>query len=733
MRFPPISLRYLLPLALCSLVCGAVLAESNGAEVTLNLKEADIGTLIATVSEVTGKNFVVDPHVKGKVTVVSSSPMDADAVYATFLSVLAVNGYAAIPSGASIKIVPDANARSEGGNPAGRDGLAGDALVTRVFDIHNGSATQMVAILRPLVAASGQLAAYASSNSLIVSDRVANVERLQRLIEQMDRSGDHDVEMVTLENATADEVVRIVAGLTQQARQADSGTTPPGVMADTRTNSVLVSGDRPDREKLVALIRQLDQPGNNKGDTQVVYLKYADAESLAPILTGNSQPANKTATSGSSSMFGSSGSSSSSSFGASSKSAGTSASPSGASPSSAATVYNGSGSNADLRVIADKDTNALVITAPPKTMQQIRNVIAQLDIRRAQVLVEAIVAEVSASKSSEIGVDWVAYNPNAIAAAGILNSSTSSALSTAASALSSSTSTTLSTSTLAGAAASAISSGATALIGTTTSNGSIYGALIKALASDANTNILSMPSLVTLDNQEAKIEVGQSVPELTGSYSNTGTTSTGSVNPFQTVDRTDIGLKLGITPTIGEGNTIRLKLEFENSTIASGTAGTSDLITNKRTVSNAVSVEGGQILVIGGLIDDQLNDTVTRIPGLSDIPWLGKLFQSRSISRTKRNLMIFLHPAILRERGESDYFTRRKYEDTRQAQINAANGPAPAIGGRPPVLYHYEEYLERSNLPQPGPQSSTAPGTPPEKPTEPPPGTAREAAPASPQ
>lgn len=702
MRFLSVSTRSLMALALCCFCASQAVAEKNGAQVMLNLKEADIATLIATVSEVTGRNFVVDPHVKGKVTVVSSSPMDADAVYATFLSVLAVNGYAAVPSGAAIKIVPDANARSEGGGATGRSGLAGDEMVTRVFDIHNGSATQLVAILRPLVAQSGQLAAYASSNSLIVSDRAANVDRLQRLIEQMDRSGDRDTELVALENATADDVVKVLTGLMQQARQADPGATQPTVIADTRSNSVLIGGDRADREKLLGLIRRLDQPSRDGGDTQVVYLKYADAESLAPILTGNAQPAAKSTSSGGSSMFGSSSGSSSaaSAFGSSSKSSSSSTGTSGSASASNATVYNGSGSNADLRVIADKDTNSLVITAPPKTLQQIRKVIAQLDIRRAQVLVEAVIAEVSASRSSDLGVDWLAYNPNAIAAAGILNSSTSSALSSAATALSSTSSSTISTSTLAAAAASAIGTGGTALVGISTSNGSIYGALIKALVSDADTNILSMPSLVTLDNQEAKIEVGQSVPELTGSYSNTGTSSNGSVNPFQTVDREDIGLKLGITPTIGEGNTIRMKLEFENSTIASGTAGTSDLITNKRTVSNTVSIEGGQILVIGGLIDDQLNDSVTRIPGLSSLPWIGGLFKSRSVSRTKRNLMIFLHPVILRERGESDYFTRRKYEDTRQAQIGAANGPAPTVGGRPPVLYHYDEYLEHSNLPR---------------------------------
>ena len=718
----PRSLRRSLPrflsLTLCGLLAGAALAESNSAEVTLNLKEADISTLIATVSEVTGKNFVVDPKVKGKVTVISSTPMDASAVYATFLSVLAVNGFAAVPAGTSIKIVPDANARSEGGGAVDRGGLAGDELVTRVFDIHNGSAAQLVAILRPLVAQSGQLAAYASGNSLIVSDRAANVERLQKLIEQMDRSGDRDVELVALDNASADEVVRVLGGLTQQARQADPGATSPSVIADTRSNSVLISGDGAERDKLRGLIRQLDRAVSNSGDTQVVYLKYVDAADLAPILTGNAQPAKSSSSSSSASMFGSSSGSSSSaaSFGSSSKSSGSSA-PSGGGSSSTSSVYNGSGANADVRVIAERNTNSLVITAPPKTMQQLRRVIAQLDIRRAQVLVEAIVAEVSATKSRDLGVDWLAYNPNTIAAAGILNSSTSSALSAAASALSSSTSSSISTSTIAAAAASAIGSGGTMLVGATTSNGSVYGALIKALASDANTNILSLPSLVTLDNEEAKIEVGQSVPELTGSYASTGTTSsTGTVNPFQTVDREDIGLKLGITPSIGEGNTIRMKLEFENSTIASGTAGTSSLITNKRTVSNMVSIEGGQILVIGGLIDDQIDDTVTRIPGLSDIPWLGKLFQSRSVSRSKRNLMIFLHPQILRERGESDYYTRRKYEDTRQAQIGAGNGPTPVLGAKPPVLDHYDETLRRDTPPAaaepaaaPGPAQETAP------------------------
>jgi general secretion pathway protein D len=719
MNLRSISLRSALGLALvfcCGLV-GSALAEKGGASVTLNLKDADISTLIATVSEVTGKNFVVDPRVKGKVTVISSSPMDADAVYATFLSVLEVNGFAAIPSGQSIKIVPEANLRTEGGTHVGSAaGLPGDEIVTRVFDIHNGSAAQLMPILRPLVATSGQLAAYASSNSLIVSDRASNVQRLERLIAQIDQNGDRTVEIVHLENAVADDVVKALTSLAQATKQTDPGAVQASVISDIRTNSVLVSGDKAERDKLIALIHQLDQPSTNKGDTQVIYLKYADAQSLAALLMGQPQPSRNSSSNGGSMFGNSSGGRSSfggSSFGGSGSSmfgtgstGSTSSTPASATSQSAS--YGGSSSNnPELRVLADQDTNALVITAPPKIMQQVRLIIAQLDIRRSQVLVEAIIANVSADKSSQLGVDWIAYNPHSIAAAGILNPSTSTALSNIGSEVSSlgtTTTTSLGGSTTAGLAASAASSilgsGATALVGTRSSNGSIYGALIKALASDANTNILSTPSLLTLDNQEAKIEVGQTVPQVTGSYANSGVASVGGVvNPFQTINQQDIGIKLGITPTIGEGDHVRLKLEFEDSSIASGTAGTANLVLNKDTMTDTVTIESGQILVLGGLISDNTTDQVNRIPLLSDIPLLGNLFKARSVDRTRNNLMVFVHPVILRQRDEGDYFTQKKYEYTRQEEINASNGPVPLIGGKPPVLYQYDEYQKKNNLP----------------------------------
>jgi general secretion pathway protein D len=680
--------------------------SKNGREVTLNLKDADINTLIATVSEVTGKNFIIDPRVKGKVTVISSSPMNAAGVYETFLAVLQVNGFAAIPAGEATKIVLDANARTEGGSYLGSgSGLAEDEIVTHVYEVRNASAAQLVTMLRPLVAQSGQIASYNGSNSLIISDRASNVRRLERLIQQIDVAGDRDVELIPLQNASASDVVRSLTTLTQAAKQADPTAQQTAVIADDRSNSVLIAGPKGDRERLIEVIKDLDAPTKDKsGDTQVIYLRFASAENLAPILEGYAQQASKPAKS-TGSMFGNSSGSGfgSSSFGSNSSTSTSTPAPTTSSSSSSSSL--GGGGNGDLRVIPDKDTNALVITAPPKIMQKVKHVIEQLDIRRSQVLVEGIVAEVSANKASSLGVDYLAYDPHSVAATGILNSSTLSALQNVGSLASSSTTlgTSLSSSSttglIASAASSVIGSGATAVVGSF-SNGHLFGALLKALQSDGDTNILSTPSLVTLDNEEAKFEVGQEVPFQTGSFANTGTASNGAVNPFQTIDRKDVGLKLGITPTIGgEGDNIRLKIEFENSSLASGQAGAANLVTNKRTLSNTVSIDGGQILVIGGLIDDQLTDSQTRIPVLSDIPILGALFRSRDITKTKTNLMIFIHPVILRTREEGDFYTRRKYDGTREAEIRAANGAIPLLGGSRPTLYRYEDYVRESNKP----------------------------------
>jgi general secretion pathway protein D len=657
-------------LAVCALAALASLSATVAqADITLNLKDADINTLIATVSDVTGKNFIVDNRVKGKVTVISSSPMSSDSLYETFLAVLQVNGFATVPSGGAIKIVPDANVKWEGGayNTDGSH-LARDEVVTHVYQLKNVNAAQLVPILRPLMPQWAHLAAYQANNTLIIADRAANVRRLGKLIAEMDQAGDRDIENVHLQYASASEVVRVLTTMAQQDKQSDPTSKPASVIADERSNSILISGDKADRERLLAVVRQLDVELPDGGATQVVYLRYASAENLAPILEGYAQQTKQTKGGG----------------------AGTAANA-------------GGGDGADARVLADKDTNALIITAAPKAMRQIRDVIAQLDIQRAQVLVEGIIAEVSANKQKDLGVNWTVFNPDRIAAAGILSDSVTTAL------------TNYATSGQTSAALGALGQGIN-IAGGSNRGQTIFGVLLQALRGDGNTNILSTPSLVTLDNEEAKFSVGQEVPFLSGSYSNTGTTSTsGIVNPFQTIDRKDVGTTLSVTPQIsGEGNTVKLKLNLEISGIASGAAGSSNLITNKRTLSNVVGMESGQILVIGGLIDDQIQTQRSAIPLLGDIPLFGALFRSTSVKKSKQNLMLFIRPTILRRAEDVDYYSRKKYAVVQQSLIDAAN----SVGGKGnPLLQPYDKLL--NDKPPQTPAAGAQPVLPPIAPGRP--------------
>lgn len=663
------------PTRLLALLC--FIPAIGWANVTLNLKDAEISTLIATVSEVTGKNFIVDSRVKGKVTVVSSRPMSSAGVYETFLGVLQVNGFAAIPDGQAIKIVPEANARQDGGvRTSDGKNLPIDDVVTYVFSLENVSAAQLVPILRPLIPQWGHLAAYSPANQLIIADRAANVQRIGNLIRQMDQSSDREIEFVKLQHASASEVVRILTSLGQQDKTQDATAKPAAVIADERSNSVLLGGDKSERQKLLLIVKQLDLPLKDDGATQVVYLRYASAENLAPILEGYAQQVSR--------------------------------SDKSAAPAAAAATSSSGGGSGDTRVIADKDTNALIITAPPKAMRQVRDVIAQLDIQRAQVLVEAVIAEVSADKSSQLGVDWAVFNKGRIAAAGLFDPATIAGAVTAA--------TTGTDAALFGLLGQGINIGGG---GGDLQNGTSFAVLLKALQNDGDTNILSTPTLVTLDNQEAKFSAGQEVPFLTGQFSNTGSSgNNGSVNPFQTIERKDVGLTLGVTPQINEGDAIKLKLDLEVSSLASGAAGTANLITTKRKLTNTVGVENGQVLVIGGLIDDQVTDRESGIPFISKIPLIGRLFQFRSVTKTKRNLMVFIRPSILRTQSDGNYYTRRKYDAVRQAQIDSAPRGVPMIGGKMPLLRKLEDYS--GDRPAPPPPAAVEPvaATPP--PTVPP-------------
>ena len=617
----------------------APLAWSQQATITPNYKEADIRQIVEAVGEVTGRNFIIDPRVNAKVTMLSSTPMSAEAFYEAFLSILQVHGYVAVTSGDLIKIVPDATARQYAG-PIGAGGSAGgDDIVTQVVLVQNVGAAQLVPILRPLIPQYGHLAAHPGSNMLIISDRSANVARMMNIIRRIDQSNDEDVEVVRLEHASAAEIVRIMTALTAQPR-SDGVAVTTSLVADARTNSVLIGGDKSERLRLRALIAHLDTPLEDGGDTQVRYLRYADAEELATKLQQHFTTQAQAV---------------------------------------AGQAAAGAGATDSVSVWADTQTNAIVINAPPKMMRSLMLIVDKLDIRRAQVLVEAIIVEVIADQTAELGVTW--------AVEGVSSNSPISAtnfpdfgpgvvqLGSAAGSGGQIDPTSL------------IGEGITLGLGRISDTGVSFAAILRAMEADANTNIISTPSIVTTDNEEATLNVGQEVPFVTGSYSNTGNAG-GAVNPFQTIQREQIGVKLVITPQINEGNSLLLTISQEISNIASS-AQAVDLITNQRIIETTVIVDDGEILVLGGLIEDVLRETEQRVPVLGSIPFLGSLFRSRKTDKIKTNLFVFIRPKILRDAAAAAVETDAKYNQIREFIVET--------GGNDVALMRNEE---RPDLPQ---------------------------------
>ncbi|MGD8908473.1 MAG: type II secretion system secretin GspD [Chromatiales bacterium] len=588
-------------------------------QITLNLNNADIEALIKTVSEHTGKNFVIDPRVKGKVTVISAHPMDREEFYEVFLSILEVHGFSTVPSGDLIKIVPDVKAK-QAGIPTLNDlsQLPGDQVVTRIIQVKNVTATQLVPILRPLIPQEGHLAAYPATNVLIISDRRQNVDRLLKIIGQIDQVSDSSIEVVALQHASAAEVVRIITGLQQTNAKGAAASGSVKLVADERTNSVLISGDPTSRLRSKVLIKHLDTPFDNAGNAQVIYLKYANAADLLGVLTGVKESMEQSKQTGG-------------------KSAGKPSVP--------------------INIQADEASNALIITAPPDQFRSLEAIIRKLDIRRAQVLVEAIIAEVSYDKAKQLGVQWIVDGtPDGSGPVGVINLGTSkiSDIATA----------------IAAGNSFSLGSGTTIGLGNFDSDTLNFAALIQALESDTSSNILSTPSLMTLDNQEAEIVIGQNVPFITGSYTST-TSSSSSVNPFQTVEREDVGLTLRVKPQINEGNAVKLEIEQEVSSIDStATTGAADIVTKKRNIKTVVMVEDGDTVVLGGLIDENLQQTEEKVPVLGDVPLLGALFRSTRTTKVKQNLMVFLRPVILRDAATNSEIVSSKYNYFRAKQLD---------------------------------------------------------------
>ncbi len=612
------------------LALGAAAAPAQEPTITPNYKEADLRQIIEAVSAITGRNFIVDPRVRAQVTLLSSQPMSPDAFYAAFLSILEVHGYVAVPTGDLIKILPDANARQVPGleSAAGAPGGA-DEIVTQVITVRNVGAAQLVPILRPLIPQYGHLAAHQASNMLIISDRAANVSRLLRIINRIDHGADADIEVIPLEHASASDVVRVVTALQQATTGGETGK-PLGLVADDRTNSVLISGDETARLRMRVLISHLDTPLEDGGNTQVVYLRYADAEDLATRL--REQISAITTASGA---------------------------DGGGQPQAA------NARRDDAVIWADPGTNALIITAPAEVMRSLRMVIDKLDIRRAQVLVEAIIAEVAYSRAAELGVTWAVDGSNDNSIIGLTKLGTTGITDLIGAAVGGEAAV--------GQALGGLPQGVLLGGGRVNSNsGTNWGVVLQALLSDSDTNVLSTPSIVTMDNEEAEIKVGQEVPFLTGQFTNTGAAQ-GVVNPFQTVERKDVGLTLKVTPKINEGDAVVMTVSIETSNISrAGTGGAVDLITNQRTINQRVLIEDGEILILGGLVSDDLIQSEQKVPLLGDIPFLGQLFRSQSATTEKRTLMVFLRPVILRDGVQSSMETNAKYRLMQDAQNDAA-------------------------------------------------------------
>ena len=625
-------------------------AAQQGAQITPNYKDADLGQVIEAVSQVTGKSFIVDPRVRAQVTMLSTAPMTPDAFYEAFLAILQVHGFVAVPSGSVIKILPDTTSRQMPSNDLpDRVSSSSDEIVTQVIQVRNVSAAQLVPILRPMMPQAAHLAAYPSANMLIISDRASNVNRMIRIVQRIDRSGDGDFEVIRLEHASANEIVRVINSLSAaQGAEAAGGAR---VVADERTNSVLLSGETSQRLRFRTIITHLDTPLEAGGDTQVRYLRYADAEKLAAKLKEQSGAAVAAA-------------------------GGQAAAQAAAAPG---------GADKSVTIWAEPETNALVITAPPKTMRSLMNVVDRLDVRRAQVMIEAMLVEVSADASRDLGVNWIIDGSGDNFLVGLFNQSIAGV-------------------DLAGVARgvaqvnddpselTSAPGGLTIGGGRQQDSGTNFAAILRALASDGNTNVISMPSVITLDNEEAQIKVAQEVPFLTGQFTSTGAAQ-GAVNPFQTIERKEVGNILKITPQITDEDTVLLKIEQEASGIAAAAAQVSDtdLVTNKRTITTRVLVDDGGMIVLGGLIEDRLTENENRVPLLGRIPVIGALFRVRGTQKTKTNLMVFIRPRVLRTAEQTAVETNAKYNYMRDLQLDRNGGKVKLMPGAtrpalPPIV-----------------------------------------------
>ena len=635
--------------------CALALPARAQETVTLNFSGAEIESVAAVVGQMTGRNFVLDPRVKGTVNIVSARAVPLAAVYDIFLSALRLQGFAAVESGGVTRILPEADAKLHLRDLAGAAPGDGDRLSTRVYQLRYESASQLLPVLRPIISPNNPIAVYAANNSLVITDYAHNLQRIARIIEAIDRPGGGEPVVVPLRYAAAadlaDTLNRILAESPALPGGAAVAPLDPRarvfVAPDVRTNSVIVRSDNPARiARVRAMVRELDVPTGASGNIHVVYLKNAEAtrvaETLRAILTGETPS--------------------------------TSPLPVAAPPQ----TQNQNQKASSSMVQADPASNAVIIQAPDAIFANLKAVIDKLDVRRAQVYVEALVVEVTADKAAEFGIQWQSIRdlgtnetrPIGGTNFGVPGGGTN----------------------ILDAARNLGAVGPGLNIGLVRGQVNIPGlgtitnlsVLARALESDAKANILSTPNLLTLDNEEAKIVVGQNVPFITGQYAQTGSATTAT--PFQTIERRDVGLTLRIRPQISEGGAVRLQIYQEVSSVQDR-LNPAGIITNKRSIESTVLVDNGEIVALGGLVQDGTDTVVEKVPVLGDIPLLGLLFRYETRRQTKTNLMVFLRPIVVRDAAGYGAITSERYGQSQEAQRQTKPEPHPVLPDvEPPVL-----------------------------------------------
>ncbi|MGI9132605.1 MAG: type II secretion system secretin GspD, partial [Rhodoferax sp.] len=617
----------------------------RGEPITLNFTNAEIEAVARTMATLTGRNVVVDPRVKGTITLTTEKPVTPAVAYSQFLAILRLQGYTLVDAAGLDKIVPEADAKLQGGAVFANEMVAGNQIATQIFKLNFDNANNLLPILRPLISPNNTINVNQGNNSLVITDYGDNLRRIAQIIAAMDVANATDIEVIPVKHAIAVDLAPLVLRLLESgaalATGQGDGSFKTTLIAEPRSNALILRAANPARVALAkSLIQRLDQPAaqSDMGNIYVVYLKNADATKLAATL--------RAALSGE--------------VRAPTAAAAVNASATGAPAAATGAAQNSTGG----QIQADVATNSLIISAPEPQYRQLRAVIDKLDARRAQVYVESLIAEVNADKAAQFGIQWQgALGNSGDANIGLLGTNFSAATAGA------------NIINLAlGAASGSVAPANGMNLGVAHQTNGLYvlGFLAQYLQSNGDGNILSTPNLLTLDNEEAKIVIGQNVPFLTGQYTNAATSANNTVNPFQTIERKDVGLTLRVKPQISENGTVKLSIFQEVSSVQAGSEkSVSGIITNKRSIESNVLVNDGAVVVLGGLLSDTYSGNEDKVPGLGDVPLLGYLFKSEARSRKKTNLMVFLRPVVVRDAAATEAYSNNRYEQMRGIQQDA--------------------------------------------------------------